>query len=856
MVEFAKMEYEDEEIFPVMEEKVRKWFKKKYKKFTPPQKYAVIEIHKQKNVLISSPTGSGKTLSAFLAILSELTEMSNEDKLEEGVYCIYVSPLRALNNDIKRNLLDPIREMEKLSKEHIPIRVGVRTSDTTAKEKSAMLKNPPHILITTPESLSILLNSPKFSEHLKKVRWVIIDEIHSLVDNKRGTHLSLSLERLANTVGEFARIGLSATVHPLEEVAKYLAGEGRDCLVVDVNYLKKTEIKVVSPIEDIIYTPAEVANNELYKTLDRIISEHRTALIFTNTRSATERIVFHLQQKFGEKYVDNIAAHHSSLSREIRLDVEERLKKGELKVVVSSTSLELGIDIGNIDVVVLLGSPKSVSRALQRIGRSGHRLHETSKGVMLVLDRDDLLECTILAKDALERKFDRVRIPENALDVLAQHILGMALEKKWKAEEAFSLVRRAYPYRNLHYEDFEALLNYLAGNEEGLEARNVYGKIWFEDGMFGRRGKMARTIYFLNTGTIPEESYVKVYTRGGTYIGGVEEEFAERLVRGDVFVLGGKTYEYVYSRGNRIYVDVAKDRKPNIPAWFSEMLPLSYELALDIEDFRGRIAALDEESAIDVLTKEYYLDEKAAWAILNYIEEQKKYSAVPDRNIFLVEEYLDDEGMRNYIFHATAGRKANEALARAFAHSLGSKKGINIRITITDYGFVLTMPRWRKVKKEDIEGLLNMSEEEFEEALRKSIEGSELLRRRFKHVAARGLLILRRYIRKAMSSGRQQISADALLKLLQRTNPAFPLLKEVYREIFYDAMHIDEAKDYLRRCSTKVLAFEEGLTVPSPLAFNMVAAGSRDVVMMEARREFIKRMHSRLMGKLREKHGS
>ncbi|RME79978.1 MAG: ATP-dependent helicase [Methanobacteriota archaeon] len=853
MVYFAKKEYSESEILEVLHKDVRGWFVKKYKKFTPPQKFAVKEIHESKNVLISSPTGSGKTLSAFLSIISELLYMEEEDRLDEKIYCIYVSPLRALNNDIRRNLLQPIREIEKRSKRKLPLRIGIRTSDTLQKEKAAMLRNPPHILITTPESLSILLNSPKFSEHLSHVKWVIVDEIHSVVENKRGAHLALSLERLEARFGTFTRIGLSATVSPLEEVAQYLVGSERECIVVDVNYVKETDIRVVSPIEDIIYTPPDIANTKLYELLDKLIQEHRTTLIFTNTRSATERVVFQLRQRFGDRYIEDIAAHHSSLSREIRLDVEERLKRGELKVVVSSTSLELGIDIGNIDLVVLLGSPKSVARALQRVGRSGHRLHDISKGRIMVLDRDELVECTMLAKDALERKFDHIRMPKNSLDVLAQHIVGMAIERVWDVKEAYDTVRKAYNYKELPYTEFEDLLNYLAGNYEELEVRNVYGKIWMEDGKFGKRGKMIRSIYFMNTGTIPDVNYVKVFTRSKEYIGGVEEDFAEKLIRGDIFVLGGKSYEYVFSRGNRIYVDSVKDKRPTIPAWFSEMLPLSYELALDIEEFRGRVAAMQDDEAIDILVNEYYLDEKAARAILQYIREQQKYSIVPDKNIFLVEEYLDEEGMKNLIFHAMAGRKANEALARVFAYSIGEKKGINIRVTVTDYGFVLTIPRWRRINKEDIEEVLSISEEEFEARLEKSLKNSEIIRRRFRHVAARGFLILRRYGTRELSAGRQQFSADSLLKLLQKYRPDFPLLKEVKKEVYYEAMHVDEALDYLRRCSLKVFSYRQGLKVPSPFAFNMVASGAKDVVMLEERREFIRRMHKKLLEKIGEK---
>ncbi len=844
MIKFAKKELRDKEIACLLHEDIRKWFLETYKTFTPPQRYAIKEVKENKNVLICSPTGSGKTLAAFLSILNELYELEKKGKLEDKVYCIYVSPLRALNNDIKRNLLQPLEDLKKRGLE-ISIRIGVRTSDTTQTEKSRMLKKPPHILITTPETLAILLNAKKFSHFLNDVKWVIVDEIHALVENKRGAHLSLSLERLAEKAN-FIRIGLSATVHPLEEVAKYLVGTQRDCIIVDVNYLKKTRITIKSPVEDLIYTDNEAITNKMYELLDKIIEKHKTTLIFTNTRSATERIAFHLKQKFGEKYIDNLATHHSSLSRETRLDTEEKLKKGKLKAVISSTSLELGIDIGNIDAVVLITSPKSVSRALQRIGRSGHRLHEESIGYIIVMDRDDAVECTVLAKNALDRKFDKIRIQKKPFDVLVQHLLGIALEGKTSVEKVYKMIKRSYVYKDLTFNELERTLAYLSGSYEGLESRNVYGKIWYENGEFGKRGKMTRAIYYMNTGTIPEETYVKVFLRTGKYLGNLEEEFVEKLVKGDVFVLGGKTYEFLYSRGNKIIVDPALERKPTIPAWFSEMLPLSYELALEIENFRAKLASMEKEEAIAYLIDEYKVDEKAAIALYNYIEEQKNYSIVPDKHNFLVEEY-EDENFRNYIFHSLAGRKANEALARSFAYILGKNKGLNIRVTISDYGFMLSVPRWRRVDKEDIENLFYLDDETIIEGLKNSLEESELLKRRFRHVAVRGLLVLKRYGKNEKSVTKQQLSSEGLLKYIKLYYPDFILLEEAYNECLYDAMHIDEALDYIKRCSTKFINFMKGLKVPSPFAFNIVATGGKDVILMEERREFIRRMHEKVM---------
>ncbi|MDK2782551.1 MAG: ATP-dependent helicase Lhr and Lhr-like helicase [Thermococcaceae archaeon] len=862
MIRFASREYSDEEIYAILDRPIGEWFRRKFGTFTPPQRYAVVEIHKGENVLISSPTGSGKTLSAFLAAINELVLLGKEGKLEDQIYVLYVSPLRALNNDIRRNLEEPLSEIREVYRElgyELPeIRVAVRTSDTPSYEKQKMVKKPPHILITTPESLAIALNAPKFSQKLKTVKYVIVDEVHALAENKRGTHLALSLERLQNLAGDFVRIGLSATIHPLEEVAKFVFGYNDDGsprpgIIVDVSFAKQTEIKVESVVEDLVYASANELSEALYKRLDELIEQHRTTLIFTNTRSGAERVTYHLRKKF-PKYAELIEAHHSSLSRDVRLEVEEKLKRGELRCVVSSTSLELGIDIGTIDLVVLIGSPKSVNRALQRIGRAGHRLHEVSKGIILVLDRDDLVECTVLAHNARNRRLDRIKIPQNALDVLAQHLLGMALERVWDIKEAYSLVRRAYPYRNLSFDDFMSVLRYLAGEYAGLEEKNVYAKIWLdeEEGKFGKRGKMTRAIYYMNTGTIPDEAKIEVYTLDKKFIGTVEEEFAERLMPGDIFVLAGKTYEFRKSRGNRIYVVPKEGAKPTIPAWFSEMLPLSFDLALDVQRFRREVKGLlNNRRARRFLMKKYQIDEKAAKAILGYFREQEKYSIIPDDEVLLVEEVFDEKRVK-YFFHTLIGRRANEAISRVFAYLISKKKKTNVGMAISDNGFVLILPKEKSLSEEEIKGLFQV--EDLRETLKRALDNTELLKRRFRHVANRGLLILRRYMGRKKSLSRQQLNAQTLLRLLKKNYPDFPLLKEVYREIMEDKMDIENAELFLSWVKEgKIKIIIEHNELPSPFAFNLEVIGASDVVLMEDRRELIKQLHSKIMKLIGEK---
>src|SRR3989338_6683207 len=373
MIEYISNPNKDEEIFNILNPLVKKWFKEKFSTFCIPQKFGIMPIHCRENVLVTAPTGSGKTLTAFLSIINVLIDSSEKGLLQDKVYCVYVSPLKALGYDIQVNLIQPLKEMEKIAGKKFNIRVGVRTGDTTASEKAKMLKKPPHILITTPESLAIVLTSIKFRELLRNVEWLVVDEIHALAENKRGIHMSLSMERLQNISVDMARVGLSATIAPLEEIAKFLVGckdsKSRPCKIVDVQFLKNMDLRVLSPIPNLVDMEHAVMHNSMYSLIDDLIQGHKTTLIFTNTRSATERVVHHLKEKFPKKYAENIGAHHGSLSKTLRHSIEDRLRKGELKVIVSSTSLELGIDIGYIDLVICLGSPKSVARFLQRAGR-------------------------------------------------------------------------------------------------------------------------------------------------------------------------------------------------------------------------------------------------------------------------------------------------------------------------------------------------------------------------------------------------------------------------------------------------------------------------------------------------------
>ena len=852
--------YSKKAIYKKLHPWVRQWFDENFDDFTPAQKQAIVEIHNKKNILISSPTGSGKTLTAFLSIISELVTLSQKEELTDNVYCIYISPLKALDNDIEKNLEEPLKGIEKIAGRELGIRKAVRTGDTSQYQRQKMLKKPPHILITTPETLSILLVAPKFREKLSHVKYVIIDEIHSLADNKRGVHLSLSLERLHHLIGGFTRIGLSATVSPLEEVAKFLVGYEygieRDCLVASINYLKELDMEVISPVSDIVLADDEDTRLATYDILDDLIQANKTTLIFTNTRSGTERFVYNLKTMYPSHYnSNNIMAHHSSLSKEVRLETENKLKNGELKCVISSTSLELGIDIGYIDLVVLINSPKSVSRALQRIGRSGHRLHEKSKGKIIVTDRDDLVECSVLLKDAKEGKIDKINIPKNCLDVLAQHIYGMAIENPWDIDYAYDVIRKSYCYKDLTRDDYEDVLSYMAGEYSELEERYVYAKIWidYKENTFGKRGKLARALYSTNIGTIPDSSGVLVKCDGET-VGKIEEDFMERLKKGDTFVLGGNTYRFNYGKGMTINVSPASG-PPTIPSWFSQQLPLSFDLAMDIQRFRAHMDSKfqyrrSKEEIMEFIHEYLYVDDFAANSIYEYFVEQYKYAKIPSNRKMLIEYYTGFGGKKFVIFHSLFGRKVNDALSRATAYLVAKRYNANVTISISDNGFYLSSDG----KIGGLESFRELTPENFRNILTQSLSKTETLASRFRHCAGRSLMTLRRYKGKSKSVGRQQVRGKILLKFVEEMDDNFPILSEARRETLEDYMDVENAEKVIRWIANEEMEIKVINTViPTPFAFNLVSQGYLDVLNQNDKAEFTKRMHKAILDKIKSK---
>jgi len=849
MEEAHDLSYRVEEELPFLDPVVAKWFNNNYSSLTEPQKRAIPLIHRKINVLVSSPTGTGKTMTGFLSILNELFLMSREGTLEDKIYCLYISPLKALANDIDKNLKKPLSEIAEISRANnytFPeIRVSVRSGDTPQSERQKMLRKPPHILITTPESFSLALSAPKFREKFMDLKYVIVDEIHEVSATKRGTLLSINLERLKGIAGNFVRIGLSATQAPLNVIGQYLCGfedgKPRNFEIVDIDTKKFLDLSTITPVKDLSRANYEVANDKMYDVLAGLIAEHTTTLVFTNTRSGTEHVAMRLKARG----IESIEAHHSSLGKETRLDVENKLKNGELKCVITSTSLELGIDIGNIDLVVQIGSPKSVSKGLQRIGRSGHGLNQLSKGRFLVFDLDDLMECAVLTKAAYDREIDKVVIPENSLDVLSQVIVGMSLEKVWGFDEAYNLIRGSYSYRNLDIEDYRSTINYLSGE---IEESTIYSKIWYdrEKNTFGKK-KSSRMIYFMNVGTIPEEADYQVVNERGKHLGQLSDKFVERLKHGDVFVLGARTYMFIRSSGNRVNVKDAVGMRPTVPSWSGEMLPRNYDLGVLIGKFREELyrRIRDGEETVRWLMDNYKVDEYGANSLISYVKTQATFYLPTDSKL-LVEGYVDSKNLYSIIYHIPLGRRINDALSRAYAQALSNTYSVTTRITITDDGFMLTIPQ--KIPLREQLSLINSNN--LEEMVSRSIINTEVFKQRFRHCAARSLMVLRKYKGYDISIVRQQLRSDKVLRSLENIKN-FPVITETYHEIMNDMMDVPRALFYVKNVIDKgkygILEYREET---SPFSYGIILTGVSDIVLMEDRSKLLKELQSKIIDRV------
>ena len=878
----------DGDVLERLEPAVREWWVDEFGRyvgqnggfFTPPQREAIPLVDDGTNALVCAPTGSGKTLASFTSILNDLfgRARESEDGLDNSVYCLYVSPLKSLANDIHRNLSVPlsgIRDRLDDTGDDVDVRHAIRHGDTDKAERQRMLEETPHILNTTPETLAILLNAPKFREKLRSVEYVIVDEIHSLAANKRGTHLSVALERLETLVDTSpTRIGCSATVEPLEAMAEFLVGRddtgsSRAYEIVDTRFVRDFDLRLECPTDDLIDTPRSAVQSGFYDRLHELISTHDNTLVFTNTRSGAERVLENLRERFDAYGDGNSGCHHGSLSKERRTAVEEGLKDGSLDVVTTSTSLELGIDMPHLDLVVQVGSPKSVASLLQRVGRAGHSLGQVVEGRVIALDRDELVECAVMLGRAESGFVDRVFVPEDAQDVAAQHVYGMAIAAVRREGEILRTLRRAYPYRNYDDAEWERLLKYLTADYDGLEEKNVYAKVWRDENdppdgehhhpefdvgapLIGKRGRMARVIYMTNIGTIPDSFTCDVRTRQtDEWVGQLDEDYLDTLEKGDVFVLGGDRFAYQYRRGSKVYVD-RTSAQPTVPSWFSERLPLSYDLGREVAAFQGDLLDRLEEGgppAVREWLRGFPVDENSVRAITRLFDEQCRYAgtesvATDDR--FVVEEVLDREQYRRHFYvHSTYGRRFNDGLSRLVAARCARRSNANVQVAVADNGFSLSMPLNRKV---DVGAVLrDLDPETVRSDLRDALQGTDLLQRYFRINATRALMILKRYKGYEKSAAEQQVSAEMLLSFAEDLDE-FAVIEETYREIIEDKLNvaaIEEALAALGRGEVEIVTTE--LDSPTPRAFGLATLLASDVVLAEDESAVLQEFHERVL---------
>lgn len=845
------------DLFARLHPRVATWFRKTYKQFTPAQTLCIPAILAGKSVLLSSPTGSGKTLAGFLAIIDRLVR----DAPAPGrIHAIYISPLRSLTYDIQKNLTRPLVDMG-LEKD---IRIALRTGDTTARERAQIKQRPPHILLTTPESLAILLAQPLWHPALAACRFVVVDELHALAENKRGAHLSVSIERLERLVARdregasLCRVGLSATISPLETMAGFLVGEGRPCVVAEARNQRRAVIEVFSPVRRNPYPPAGVSAGRVLLELGALIRQRRSVLVFTNTRAGAEGLGVRLKTAL-PWLAGKIEVHHGSLDRNLRMDVEDRLKNGELRAVVCSTSLEMGVDIGAIDLVIMISAPKGISRTLQRIGRSGHAVDATSHGILVATNVVDLVECAVTAHLTRARRLDPVRIPENSADVLAQHVVGMTLEEPGiAAETIWATVRRAWPFRRLERAAFDRIVEYLEGGGRSLAQAyaDTFGKVRLDENgaLWAATSRVGRE-YLVNVGTIASEGLVTV-NLGRRSLGTVDEFFMKGLKVGDVFVLGGRVVRLVEAGWQAAKVEAADGAQPNVPAWSASRLPMTVGLAAEVARLRGeidaRMAADDGEGGhpqvLDWLVEAWDFSQANAQAVVAQFALQRRHSAIPRDGLTLIELHREQDGkngLSHYFFHTLAGRSVNDTLSRLVARRVARLAGGgNAQVTADDYGFLLTLQRFQELA---LPGWREcFAREGAENELRDALKEGELVRGQFRAVAQTGLMVPRQFPGKDRAIKQLRFSTEILFRVLEQHEPDHPLLEEAYRQAI--TLYLDQAGAcaWMERAASPDWRWQL-LETPrvSPFAFSLYACRRKENLMFEDPDEAIERLYQK-----------
>ena len=795
---------------------VADWFRDRFRSPTEPQARGWPLIAAGREVLITAPTGSGKTLAAFLAAIDSLLRDARAGNLRDETRVVYVSPLRALSADIRANLETPLAEIhERAARAGAPpagIRTGLRTGDTPPAERARLTRRPPHLLITTPESLYLLLTSRRGRESLAAARTVIVDEIHALARDRRGSHLALTLERLDRAAGrKLQRLGLSATVRPVDEVARFLSPAGDGPAIVSAPRRRDFDLAVEVPGTELGAVASHEVMEDLRHRLAALVSEHRTTLVFVNTRRMAERLTGELREQLGE---ETVLAHHGSLDREVRLDAEARLRAGTVRALVATASLELGIDIGAVDLVCQLGSPRSLSTAVQRIGRSGHRRGTTPKGRLFPTTRDDLVECAALAGALAEGELDRIRLPKGPRDLLAQQIVAEAAatpEEPWPLDDLFRFVRGARPYRDLDRETFDEVVTMLS---EGVATtRGRRSAFLHRDRLRGtvraRRG--ARLAATLNGGAIPETAQYQVVAEPeDRVVGQVDEDFAVESSRGDVFLLGAAAWRIRRIARGQVRVEDARGAAPTIPFWRGEAPGRTDELSARVSRLREEVAAADPETARRRLRERCFLSEAGADQIVRYLAAGKAaLGAVPTRRRVIAERFFDESGGMQLVLHAPFGSRVNRAWGLALRKRFCRSFDLELQASATDDGVNLSLTDLHSFELASVFRFLN--EETLTHTLTQALLGAPLFEIRWRHTVTRALAVPRRRGGRKVPPQVQRMLADDLLAAVfpdqaacaenlsgEVRVPKHPLVDEALAEALHETLDRDGLAEVVR----------------------------------------------------------
>ena len=822
---------------------IERWFSGRFAEPTEPQRRAWPLIQQGADVLIAAPTGSGKTFAAFLSAIDGLVRQGLSGELRDEIQVVYVSPLKALSNDVQKNLSEPLAEIRAtLAEQRLPdveVRTLVRTGDTPQSARQAMLKQPPHILVTTPESLYLILTSERAREMLRSVRTVIVDEIHAVARDKRGSHLALSLARLDALVGKRTqRIGLSATQRPIEEIAQFLVGTDQPLpTIVDAGHIRTLDVALEIPSSPLEAVMSAEVWEEVNARIAELISQHRTTLVFVNTRRLCERLTMHLSERLGEA---TVTSHHGSMSRDKRLEAEERLKRGELQALVATASLELGIDIGSVDLVIQVGSTRSIATLLQRVGRAGHRLGAVPKGRIFPLSRDELIECAAMLRATREGRLDRLIIPEKPLDILAQQIVATSAGEEWDEAALYERMRSAYPYRNLTRKEFDDVVQMLA---EGFTTRRGRRSAHVHyDGINkkvkGRRG--ARIAAITSGGAIPDlGDYRVILEPTETFVGTLNEDFAIESQPGDIFQLGNTSYQIMKVESGQVRVADAKGQPPTLPFWLGEAPGRTNELSEEVSRLRQDIADRldDPPAAIRWLVETIGMNEAGARTVVEYLAATRVIlGTIPTQQCLVLERFFDEAGGMQLVLHAPFGSRINRAWGLALRKRFCRSFNFELQAAATEDAIILSLGPQHSFPLDDVFQYLKPATAEH--LLVQAMLDAPVFGTRWRWNSTRALAVLRFRGGRKVPTPLQRMEAEDLVAAVfpdqlacpenlvgDREIPDHPLVNQTIADCLLEAMDFPGLKKVLEGMEAgRFTLIARDTSEPSPLCHEVLNA--------------------------------